>query len=150
LIETMVALSLCALTLSGFYLAMSQGMRLARAAQDSAQGSDLVHQRIDTVRRAALWKSVVTREEVSQVFVPTLASGARLSRLVETCTVRPYPAGGSAFVIQRDAAGNITTSGTSLPETQRCVQVSVQAAWRGPMNRTMTSSTSTVLTKGGI
>lgn len=146
----MVATALCVLAISAFYLATNHAVRLARAGRETALAGEVLEQRLSSVRRAPLWTSVTSTTGISQIFSAPSPAAANFPPATESATVTPYPATGGSFTVTRAAAGGVTTSGSSLPAEERCVQVTLQLTWTGPNRIVATRRLSTILTKGGL
>jgi type II secretory pathway pseudopilin PulG len=150
LLETTVATALCAVAISAFYLSTNHAVRLARAGRETALASEVLEQRLSSVRRLPLWTSVTSTTGISQVLSSASPAAATFPPVAETITVAPYPPGASSFTVKRSKSGAVSIAGASLPATAQCVQVTVQIDWTGPNKLMATRQLSTILTKGGL
>jgi type II secretory pathway pseudopilin PulG len=150
MVETVVALALCGLTISVFYASISQAIRLARTTRDTAVAAELMQQRVDSLRSQTPWSQVTTASSVSTLLSAASPVPADFPPATETMTIADYPADGASFSISRTSAGAMTTTGSSLAATQRCVQVTMQFSWTQPNRLPVTRTLSTILSKGGL
>jgi type II secretory pathway pseudopilin PulG len=150
MVETVVALALCGLTISVFYASISQAIRLARSTRDTAVAAQLMQQRVDSLRSMTPWTQVTTASAVATLISTASPVPADFPPATETITVAAYPADGTSFSISRTYAGALTTTGASLAASQRCVQVTMQFAWTQPNRLPVTRTLSTILSKGGL
>jgi type II secretory pathway pseudopilin PulG len=150
LLETTVATALCALAISAFYLSTNHAVRLARAGRETALASEVLEQRLSSIRRLPLWTSVTSTTGINQLLATPSPAAASFPAAAETVTVTPYPPDTKKFTVQRSTSGALTTTGASLPATAQCVQVTVQIDWTGPNKLMATRQLSTILTKGGL
>jgi hypothetical protein len=78
-------------------------------------------------------------------------NSAVLTDVAEVYDVAAYPDGSTAFAVTRHADGSVTTTGTSLPTSERAVRITGAIAWgKAGAGARHTRSVSTVFTKGGI
>lgn len=150
LLETTVATALCALAISAFYLSTNHAVRLARAGRETALASEVLEQRLSAIRRLPLWTSVTSTTGINSLLSAPSPAAASFPPAAETITVALYPPGAGSFTVKRSAAGALSSTGTSLPATAQCVQVTVQIDWTGPNKFAATRQLSTILTKGGL
>jgi prepilin-type N-terminal cleavage/methylation domain-containing protein len=150
IVEVMVALALCGLTISVFYASMHESVATARSALDTTVAAELIQQRLESVRSLKPWAKVTTAAHVAPLFATASPVPADFPASNETITVAPYPADGSAFSVSRSATGAVTTTGASLAPTVQCVQVTMQYSWTQPNGLPMTRTLSTLRTKGGL
>lgn len=147
LVETVVAMGLCSVALSAFYMAVAQGLRILKGATEQAAASQLIEQRFETMRARPLWTDVITTTGVQAPLAPGVVSG--LANVLETYTVGPYPGNTVAFTVVRQANGTVSATGNSLPLSQISVRITGVVSWGTPPLR-RTRRVSTVFTKGGL
>jgi hypothetical protein len=150
MVETVVALALCGLTVSIFYASISRAIGMARTTRDTAVTAQLMQQRVDSMRSLTPWTKVTTATAIATLFSTASPVPADFPPATEQVTVAPYPADGTTFSISRTSTGAVTTTGTSLAATTRCVQVTMQYSWTQPNRLPVTRTLSTILTKGGL
>jgi hypothetical protein len=150
LIETMIAIGLCAVTITSFYLMLGQAIIMTRSSRESVLSIEMLQQRVDSLGRSTFWNSLISSNGLTQALTPPAPLAANFLGVTEKCTVTPYPPTGSVLSVSRTPAGVLTTSGTSLASTERCIQVTMEATWMGANKRPVSRSLSTILTKGAL
>ena len=149
LVEVVVAMMITVIAITAFYASAGQALRIMKAGKETVLGSQLLQQRIETLRSAPLWTSVTTSDGIQSVVSGATQSAANLPGATETVTVTSYPSGGTPIVVTRSASGTFTTSGASL-SAQNCVRLTVRVNWTGVGNVARSRQMSTIVTKGGL
>lgn len=147
MIEVIVAMGLCSIALSGFYMASAQGLRLVKSASEQTAASHLLEKRIEGFRSRPVWSQVITIAGVKAQLSQGLATG--MPNATETFTVGPYPGTSVAFTVIRPPIGGIVASGTSLEPRQTSVRMTGTVTWGSGANA-RTRVTSTIFTKAGL
>ena len=150
LVETLVAMGLCVLGLSVFYAAVSRCLRLVQDAREQAAVSQLIEQRFDSLRGRSFWTEVITISGLRGAIAKTSPNAGALAALSETYTVMAHAGQIAAFSVTRRDDGSITSTGASLPLSQRSVRINAALTWGAAPHPRRTRSVSTVFTKGGL
>ena len=150
LTETLVALGLCSMVLSVFYVTVAQGLRIVKNASEQAAASQFLEQRLETLRARPFWSNVVTISGVRAALAEELPSGTALADVSESCSVGPDPGEAVAFTVTRRGDGTTAFSGTSLPSSQTSVRVVYAISWGAPPQVRRTRTVATIFTKGGL
>ena len=150
LVELIVAIGLCSVVLSGFYVAIGQGVRIVKNARDQSAASQLLDQRFETMRSRQLWSSVITKSGLSESVTPDLARALGLAKASETYVVGPYPGNAEAFRVIRKPDGTTVTTGNSMSNSDACIRITATVQWGtlGQVPRVRTIST--IFTRGGL
>ena len=149
LVEVVVAMMITVVAITAFYASAGQALRIMRAGKENVLGSQLVQERIESLRAAPLWNSVTTPGGLSSSVSGATQAAANLRNATETLTVASYPAGGTPIVVTRTATGTSSTSGASLA-SQFCVKLTVRVNWTGVGNVPRSRQMSTIVSKGGL
>ncbi|MHA3773037.1 PulJ/GspJ family protein [Verrucomicrobiota bacterium sgz303538] len=150
LTETLTALGLSVIILTAFYAAAGQAIRTVRLGRETASATQLLQQRLESFHSAKLWSYVSTPSDFTTMVTDSLPAMANFPGVVETYTITAYPAGTPSFTATRNANGTVSTSGASLPATQKCVTITGQLTWTGAGNVSRSRTQATLLTKGGF
>lgn len=152
LIEVVMAAGLVAIFLGSLFTMNSSAMQTIKMARQSAAASQLLQQRIESLR-IANWHQVTDADWVKNNLLNSAASGIEgLKNLSETLTVIPY---GS------NAVGNtqLTRSGTSVSIVthndallkENAVKIIWAMSYVGaPNDSTINRQTVAILAKGGV
>ena len=149
LVEVVVAMMITVVAITAFYASAGQALRIMRAGKENVLGSQLVQERIESLRAAPLWSSVATPAGLGSAISGATQSAANLRNATETLTVVSYPAGGTPIVVTRAPAGTLSTSGASLA-AQFCVKLTVRVNWTGVGGVSRSRQMSTIVSKGGL
>jgi type II secretory pathway pseudopilin PulG len=150
LAETVVAMGVCSIALSVFYVAVAQGLRIVKNATEQAAASQLLEQRIEALRARPFWGNVITTSGVKAVLAMELPTTSGLAQVSESCTVGSYPGDVVAFTVTRQPDGTVSVTGSSLPVSQTSVRITEFVSWGASPQGLRTRSVSTVFTKGGL
>ena len=137
------------IAITAFYSSAGQALRIMRAGKENVLGSQLVQERIETLRAAPIWNSVASPDGLATAVSGAAQSAANLRGATETFTVTSYPAAGTPIVVTRLPAGTVSTSGSSLA-SQFCVKLTVRVNWTGVGNVARSRQMSTIVSKGGL
>lgn len=150
LAETVVAMALCVVAMSVFYGAIARGMRIVKDAREQAMASHLIEQRFEGFRGRMFWTDVITVSGIHGLVAKNARNVGGLAAVSETYTVTPHPGQIAAISVTRLESGQITSSGQSLPLSQRSVRITAAFSWGAPPQPRRTHSVSTIFTKGGL
>ena len=150
LTETVVAMGICSVALSGFYVSVAQGLRIVKLATEQGAASQLLEQRFEELRARPMWRNVITISGIKAALAEEVAGASILAQASETCTVGPYPGEAIAFSVTRQPDGTLSATGGSLPGSQTSVRVVSSVSWGAPPQPRRTRSVATVFTKGGL
>lgn len=150
LTEILVTLALCVTAMTIFYAASGQAIRLVRAGKESASATQLLQQRLESFHSSTLWKDGASPANLKLLVALTQPALASLPGVEELYTVSGYPSGTPSFTVTRKGNGTITTSGTAIPVSQKCVKISGQVTWKGAWNISRSHTQATILSKGGL
>ena len=149
LIESLVAIGISIIALTGFYGSSGQAMRVLRSGRQTVSASQILQERIETFRTTTRWSSITTPQGITALVTNATSSAANFPAVTETFTVVAYPTAGTPIVVTRSANGTITSSGSTLA-TQSGVKLTVQATWTGNGTTSRTRQLATILTSGGL
>ena len=149
LVETLIAIGISIIALTGFYGSSAQAMRILRTGRQVVSASQISQERIETIRTSTRWSSITTPQGLSALVANATASAANFPAVTETFTLVAYPTAGTPIVVTRSASGTITSSGSTL-SAQSCVKLTVQTSWSGNGGTTRTRQLATILTRGGL
>lgn len=147
LIEVIVAMGLCSIALSAFYMAAGQGVRLVKNTTEQTAASHLLEKRVEAFRARTVWTNVITITGVKAELSQGLASG--LPNVTETYAIGPYPGTAVSFAVTRPPVGPVITTGASLSTAQTSIRLTGTATW-GSGVTARRRVTSTILTKAGL
>jgi hypothetical protein len=125
--EAMISIGLCALAFSIFYAAIAEGFRIVKNARAHAAASQLLEQRFEALRARIFWSSMITARGLQAAVAEQPVNSAVLTDVSEVYDVAAYPDGSTAFAVTRHADGSVTTTGTSLPTSERAVKSPAQS-----------------------
>ncbi len=155
IIETIVAMAIAAIFLSGIHLTNSQAMLNVRSSLESIAATRDLSGRAEQVR-ASTWTQV-NNPTFLQNSVLNVApdSGGDLGALVETIDITAYlaPTGTVAPIkVRRTANGVVTTvnAGDGTMQNQTSVRIVLTADWTGKGERTRTRQITLIAGQGGI
>jgi prepilin-type N-terminal cleavage/methylation domain-containing protein len=163
LLESMVACAVIAIGLAGTYSINGQCMDVLRMAKDEASASQVIQQRIESLR-IANWQRISDNVWIRDHLLNASADGsAALPGLVETVTIMPYPItttdkntftrNGTTASATCTRSGTTTTASTATPDFigQNSLVITWTVTWTGvPRNKQHKREVVTVLGKGGI
>ncbi len=150
MVETVVAMGICAFALSAFYAATGQALHIVKSGREATCASELLQQRMERFRATNPWANLTAPSTVSTIVTPATEIGSSVPGAREVFTISDYPADGNSFTVTRDSSGTVTTSGSALPTTQRCVLISARVTWTGWAGLTRARFLTSIITKGGI
>lgn len=149
LAETLISIAITILSLSAFFAATGQAIRVVRSGKEIAAASQMIQQRIETFRYSSPWSNVTTAAGIGSLVRNDAATATTFTDAVETFSITPYPEGGAPLVITRHANGATSSSGPSLA-TEKCVRITATVSWTGVGGVKRSREISTVITKGGL
>ena len=147
--ETLIAMAVAMVSLLGLFASSGQAIRIIHSGKQNAVASQLLQQRIETVRHVRPWKNATTFDGVAEIVGPAAASSASFSSATETFEIAPYPAGGTPLVIRRAPNGDLTCTGPDYA-SEKCVKFTATVTWTGYGKLQRTRKLTTILSKGGL
>ena len=149
LVEVVIAMMITVIAITAFYSSAGQALRIMKAGKEVALASEILQERMETLRAAPLWTSVTTSAGIGNVAANATASAANLPGVTETFTITAYPGAGTPLVVMRLPSGTFLNLGSSL-SAQYCVKVTARVNWTGVGNVVRSRQMSTIVTKGGL
>ncbi|MDQ6808729.1 MAG: type II secretion system GspH family protein [Verrucomicrobiota bacterium] len=152
LLESLVAAALMALFLGTLFALNTSSMQTIRMARESAGASQLLQQRVESLR-IANWHQVTDADWLKTNLLNTATPGAGiLHATTETVTLIPYDSaatGNTQLVRTNGVASIVNRNATLLAEN--AVKVIWTVAYNGaPNNRVYARQVVAVLAKGGV
>ena len=153
--ETIIAMTIVAIFLSGLHLTNSQVMSQVRASLESVAALRDLSGRTEQVR-SATWTEITDPNFLRTTLLSTAPdSGPELGGLVENIDVIAHlasPGTVDPIVVTRQANGTATVvnAGGSAMGTQPSVRVNLTAAWTGKGGRQRTRQVSLIVAQGGL
>ena len=152
LIECTIATAISALFLGSLFLMNSSAMDTIQMARESACASQVLQQRIESMR-IANWHQVTDANWVSANLLNTDAPGAnQLKNVSETLTLVPYGSGtvGNTQLTRISGAVNIVSNNSAL-----LAESAVKIIWTvnykaAPNDRPISRQIVAILAKGGV
>src|SRR2546423_2142188 len=152
LIETTIAAALSALFLSSLFAMNISSMETMRSAKESASASQVLQQRIESMR-IANWHEITDASWIqTNLLNANAAGGDALKGLSETLTIAPYGSSNVATTQLSRAAGTATiiTQNTNLL-AENAVKIIWTVNYTGaPNDRACTRQIVAILAKGGV
>ena len=155
IIETIVAMAVAAIFLSGIHLTNSQAMLSVRASLESIAATRDLTSRAEQVR-ASTWTQVNTPSFLqNSVLSVAPDSGGDLGGLIETIDITAYlaPVGTVAPIKVRRAANGLVgviSAGDGTMQNQTSVRIVLTSDWTGKGGRARTRQTTLIVGQGGI
>jgi len=155
LIETMVAMAIAAVFLSGVHLTNSQVMVQVRSSLESVAASRDLSSRTEQLR-ASTWSQVTDSASLKDTVLAVASDGAGdLGDLVETIEVTAHLAAADTVApikVRRDSHGavSIVNAGDGTMHNQPSVRIDVTADWTAKGGRSRTRQTTLIIGQGGI
>ena len=155
MLETIIAMTIVAIFLSGLHLTNSQVMSQVRASLESVAALRDLSSRSEQVR-ASTW-SQITDPNFLQGTLLSVApdSTGELGNLVETIEITAHLAAPGSVApitvtrLQNGAATVVNAGGAAMPD-QSSVRADLTAAWTGKGGRARTRQISLVVAQGGL
>ena len=152
LCETIIAMAIGAIAISGAAALNSQQLRIVADTRQASAASHALQERLEQVRNAN-WKQVIDPEYLmeSLLAAPT-RSVAPLADYEESITVTGWPAGtGTVLRVTKEPkeSAKIAAQSGDLA-TERLLKIVVQYKWRGMRGVGHTRELATILSNGGI
>ena len=155
LLETIIAMTIVAIFLSGLHLTNSQVMSQVRASLESVAALRDLSTRTEQVRDST-WSQITDPNYLrGTLFAVVPDSTGELGNLVETIEVSAHlaaPGTIAAITVtraQNGAATVVNAGGATLPD-QSSVRVNLTAAWSGKGGRARSRQMSLVVAQGGL
>lgn len=155
IVETIVAMAIVVLFLSGVHLMNSQVWRLLNSSLESISGTRTLNGRAEQLR-SATWDQITDPSYLrDSILAVAPNSGGRIGAATESIEVTAYlaPAGTVAPIkVNRDAAGSasITATGDGTMSEQPSVQIDNAVTWTAKGGQSHTRQFRMIFTKGGI
>ena len=155
LLETIIAMTIVAIFLSGLHLTNSQVMSQVRASLESVAALRDLSSRTEQVR-GSTWSQITDAVYLQGTLFSVMPDSTdELGSLVETIEVSAHlaaPGTGAPITVTRLQNGTATvvnSGGATLPN-QSSVRVDLTAAWSGKGGRARTRQMSLVVAQGGL
>lgn len=154
LLETIIAMTIVAIFLSGLHLTNSQVMSQVRASLESVAALRDLSSRTEQVR-GSTWSQITDPAYLqTTLFAVAPDSSGELGNLVETIDVSAHLAAPGTVApitvarLQNGTATVVSAGATALPE-QSSVRVELTAAWSGKGGRARSRQMTLVIAQGG-
>jgi type II secretory pathway pseudopilin PulG len=149
LAEVIVAVTVGLLALGIFYTSASKAIQLVRSGKQTADASQLLQMRLETIRLTSPWANITTAAGLQSIITTAAPSAANFPGVTETYLVTPYPSGTGSLTVTRSPSGTMSSRGSDL-SAQKCVQVEATLTWKGINSASKQCQLVTILTKGGL
>ena len=155
LLETIIAMTIVAVFLSGLHLTNSQVMSQVRASLESVAALRDLSGRTEQVR-SSTWSEITDPNYLRTTLFSTMPdSSAELGGLVENIDVIAHlapPGTVDPIVVTRSANGtaSVVNAGGSAMGAQPSVRVDLTASWTGKGGRARTRQVSLIIAQGGL
>ena len=155
MLETMIAMGVIVIFLSGVYASNSRVWGLLRSSLESNAASRLLNGRAEQLR-GSTWAQVTDSGFLAMSVLSVAPdSGGELSALNEVIDVIAFPPPTPApapIEVARDSTGNVTTplAGDGSMFLQPSVQVTLTANWTAKGGRPHQRQFSMIFTQGGV
>ena len=155
LLETIIAMTIVAVFLSGLHLTNSQVMSQVRASLESVAALRDLSGRTEQVR-SSTWSEITDPNYLrTTLFFAAPDSSAELGGLVENIDVIAHlapPGTVDPIVVTRSANGtaSVVNAGGSAMGAQPSVRVDLTASWTGKGGRARTRQVSLIIAQGGL
>jgi type II secretory pathway pseudopilin PulG len=152
LIEVVMATGLIAVFLGSLFTMNSSSMGTIKMARQSAAASQVLQQRIESMR-IANWHQITDADWIKTNLLNTAASGIEgLKNLSETLTLIPYGSSsvGNTQLTRSGSSVNIVSRNNALL-TENAIKIVWTINYIGaPNDRSMSRQTVAILAKGGV
>jgi hypothetical protein len=155
LLETIIAMGVIAIFLSGVYAANSRVWGLLRASLESNAASRVINGRAEQLR-GLKWEQVTDPGVLAvEVFAVAPDSGGELAALNEVIDVIGYPSPSpvpAPISVVRDSSGTVTTplAGDATMFMQPSVRVTLTANWTAKGGQPHVRQYSMIFAQGGV
>ena len=155
IIETIVAMAIVAIFLSGIHLTNSHVLFKLRSSLESVSASRALSSRTEQLR-ASTWTQVTDSAYLqSNLLAVTSDASGDLGNLVETINVTAHlaPAGTvTPITVRRNANGTVSVvyAGAGTMQNQPSIRIDVTADWTGKGARSRTREATLIVSQGGI
>lgn len=156
LLETMMAMAIVVIFLSGQYAASSRVWSLLRASVESNAASRVIYGRSEQIR-ASTWDQVTDPTFLSgTVLAATPDTNGDLGSLVETVNVSawpiPSPNPPAIRITRNDSTGTVSIvgAGDGTMSLQSSIRIDITAAWVAKGGQPRTKQISMLLSEGGV
>ncbi len=159
LVDAMLATAICGFALTALFAATGQALHVVKSAREAGCANELLQQRMEAFRSytppplpviSASWSNLLSPTAASKFLTNATAIGSSLPGASETFTISDYPNATNTFTISRSASGAVTTTGSALLTSQRCVKITGQVTWNGWAGLNRSRNLQTIITKSGI
>jgi type II secretory pathway pseudopilin PulG len=150
LVDAMLATAICGFAITALFAATGQALHVVKAAREAGCASELLQQRMERFRASSPWSNLASPSTAATMVSTATEIGPSLPGATEIFTFSDYPSDGNSFTVTRNAGGTVTTTGSALPSTQRCVAISGKVTWTGWSGLNRSRTLLTIITKGGI
>lgn len=156
LLETMMAMAVVSVFLTGMYAANARVWSLLRASLESNAANRVVNGRAEQLR-ASTWDQVTSETYISgNVLSVAPDTGSELGVLTETINVIAYPEPSPVpepITVTRDYdSGTVTTvdAGDGSMTGQRSIRIDITASWTAKGGAPRSRQISMILSNGGV
>ncbi len=156
LLETMMAMGIGAVFLSGAYAANSRVWSLLRASLEANAASRVLNGRSEQIR-ASTWDQITDANFLNTSIMSVAPdTNGDLSSLVETLDITAWPTPSpnpTPMRVTRDyTTGIVTTvgSGDGTMNAQTSIRINITAAWTAKGGQPRTKQISLILSEGGV
>lgn len=152
LIEATIASCTAALFLGSLFTMNMSAMRAVRTAREAASASQVLQQRVETLR-IANWQQITNASWVTANLLNANAAGAdKLNAVSETLTLTPYngTTTASTQIVRSNGINQIQSQNTALLKESAVKVVWKVAYTTGGKGGTTTRQTVAILAKGGV
>jgi hypothetical protein len=150
LVDALMGLAVCLISLAAFYTASAQAVKMVRTARERAVASQLIEQRLEDLRTRPSWRDVIAAEGLKAVLKETPSAANLLTDLTEQYVVLANPGTAPAYTVFRAANGRVAVGGNPLPISQTSVRIVTTITWGAADRQRQSRSLATILTKGGL
>jgi len=152
LIETTIAACTSAIFLGSLFSLNMTGMRMIRTAREASSASQVLQQRIESMR-IANWHQVTDATWLSsdQLLGTSAAGSERLNVMKETLRLEPYGSAGGSTQIERVGSTTTVVSRNDALLTGDAMKVIWTVDYSGgPSSKPTTRQTVAILAQGGV
>jgi hypothetical protein len=152
IIETMVAMAIVAMFLSGVHLTNSQVMAQARSSLESVSATRDLSGRTEQLR-ASTWSQVTDSAFLKDTLLAVASdAGGDLGNLVETIEVTAPTGAAVPIKVRRNSNGAVTivNAGDGTMHNQPSARIDVTADWTGKGGRSRKRQATLIVGQGGI
>lgn len=153
LLETIFAMGMIGIFLSGLMVMSSNLLGLLRTAKDNVSATQTLQERVEQMR-IANWVQITDASYIATRMLNSPAdSTGTLDTTVESITVSAYPpktGAATAKATRQNNQSQVVSSNAAL-KNERMVRVDIELGWQGfPKKRVRSRAAAVLIAKGGI